>query len=387
MTVLIVPAILLALSVLTLAALAALKSCPISAERARALLELKTERIRRSRPDLAGTGLTLVHPSSGFRGSFGADAEPGSRVFHAASVGKLFTAVLIGRLVEEGRIRWDTRVADILPPGNLDGLYLRGGKDHRDEVSVKMLLSHTSGAADYFGDPGRSGKSVSALIVENPDRSWTPDELLAFSRDEQKPAAPPGAAFHYSDTGYVLLGRIVEELRGAPYHKVLRREIFEPAGMRDAYMPLREPSPPNVPALRPAYLGGTDLSRSKALSADWAGGGVALSADDLLAFGGALDAGLLLKPTTLARMADFRWTFRRGIRYGLGFMELRFGEFFPLLKSWPSLRGHMGILGIQFFWNPGDGTAVVVSLCSDRHMADSVRLLIAALGVLRRIRN
>lgn len=385
MAILIVLATFLALSVLTLAALMVRNSRPLSAEEAKSLLERETDRIRGRRPELSGAGLTVVHPPSGFRGAFGADADPGSRVFHAASVGKLFTAVLIGRLVEEGRIRWDSRVTDILPPEDLEGLFTLDGTDYRDEVTVEMLLSHSSGAADYFGDPGRSGKRVSDLLIENPDRAWTPRDLLAFSRDEQTPAGPPGKAYHYSDTGYVLLGRIVEVLRGAPFQVVLRREIFEPAGMRDAFMPLREAPPLGVPALRPVYLGGKDLSRSKALSADWAGGGTALSAGDLIAFGEALESGLILKPETLTRMADFRWTFRRGVRYGLGIMELRFGEFFPLLKTWPSMQGHMGILGIQFFRNPRDGTAIVVSLCSDRHMADSVRLLIAALGALRRI--
>lgn len=357
---------------------------PKNLESCRQELQRMIERLR-ARPGYSGTGLTVLHPATGFKASFGADAETSLRVFHAASVGKLFTATLAARLVEEGCLDWNTRVAEHLPPEELEGLFDWEGIDHSGEVTLAMLLSHTSGVADYFGDRSRSGKILSSTLGVEPQRFWTVQELLDYSRREQVPVGPPGVRYHYSDTGYLLLGRIIEVLRGYPFHEVLRREIFEPTGMKDAYMPLRESPPPGAPPLRPALLHGTDLSRAEALSADWAGGGVALTAADLLSFCMALYSGSLLRPETLRRMADFRWRFRSGVGYGLGLMELRFGEFFPLLKSWPPMIGHMGILGIQCFWNPIDGTIIVVSLCNDRGMAASVKLLIEALGVLRRI--
>ncbi|HAE21797.1 MAG TPA: hypothetical protein DCG47_05670 [Spirochaetaceae bacterium] len=372
--------------VLAIASAMARQARPLTVEDGKKALSSLAESLRR-KPGLAGAGLSVLHTSSGLRDAFGADADPEQRIFHAASVGKLFTATLIARLIEEGRLAWDSRVAEILQPAELRGLFDWEGVDRSAEVTVAMLLSHSSGVADYFDDPGRSGKSVSALMAAAPDRLWPVGELLDFSRNEQRPVGPPGGRFHYSDTGYLLLGRLIEALRGAPYHEVLRRGIFEPAGMRDAYMPLREAAPPGTPPLRPAYLRGVDLSKANALSADWSGGGVALSAADLLAFCEALRSGLLLRPETLERMADFRWRFRLGVGYGYGLMELRFGEFFPLLKSWPRMRGHMGVLGIQCFWDPADGTAIVVSLSNDRAMSDSVKLLISALGIVKRIRN
>ncbi len=358
---------------------------PLTVQEAREALRLSTERLR-SKPGLAGAGLSVLHPASGLREAFGADADPERRMFHAASVGKLFTATLIARLIEEGRLSWESSVAELLPPEELRGLFEWDGEDRSGEVTVAMLLSHTSGVADYFDDPGSSRKSVSSLLAEDPDRLWSVSQLLDFSRIEQRPVGPPGARFHYSDTGYLLLGRIIEVLRGLPFHLALRKGVFEPAGMRDAYMPLREPAPLGAPPLRPAYLRGVDLAGANALSADWSGGGVALSAADLLAFCEALNSGRLIRPETLELMAEFRWRFRQGVGYGYGIMELRFGEFFPLLKSWPRMRGHMGVLGIQCFWDPADGTVIVVSLSNDRAMAESVKLLITALGILRRIR-
>jgi D-alanyl-D-alanine carboxypeptidase len=372
--------------VLALASALARQARPLTVEDGRKALRGIAESLRR-KPGLAGAGLSVLHPPSGLRDAFGADADPEWRMFHAASVGKLFTATLIARLIEEGRLAWDSRVAELLPPEEIRGLFEWHGTDRSGDVTLAMLLSHTSGIADYFDDPGRSRKSVSALLAEDPDRLWSVEQLLDFSRNEQRPAGPPGACFHYSDTGYLLLGRIIEVVRGLPFHIALRQGIFEPAGMRDAYMPLREAAPPGTPPLRPAYLRGVDLSKANALSADWSGGGVALSAADLLAFCEALRSGLLLRPQTIERMAEFRWRFRLGVGYGFGLMELRFGEFFPLLKSWPRMRGHMGVLGIQCFWDPADGTAIVVSLSNDRAMADSVQLLISALGIVKRIRS
>lgn len=369
---------------LAIASSAVRQTRPLSVEGGRQALAQLTGQSR-GKPGFATAGLTVLHPPSGLRASFGADADPALRIFHAASVGKLFTATLTARLVEEGLMRWDTRVAQLLPPKELRGLFEWKGADHSGEVTVEMLLSHTSGAADYFDDPARSGKKVSALLAQEPDRFWSVQELLDFSRNEQKSVGPPGHRYHYSDTGYLLLGRIIEIVRNSPFHEVLRHEILEPTGMRDAYMPLREPAPAESTPLRPAYLRGVDLSRAKALSADWSGGGVALSATDLVAFCGALNSGRLIHKDILQHMADFRWRFRPGVGYGYGLMELRFGEFFPLLRSWPSMIGHMGILGIQCFWNPADGTVIVVSLSSDRGMAASVRLLISALGILRRM--
>jgi D-alanyl-D-alanine carboxypeptidase len=370
--------------ILAIASSAIRQTRPLTLDEGRQALLLLTERIRR-KPGLQGTGLTVLHPPSGLRASFGADADPDLRVFHAASVGKLFTATLIARLVEEGHLDWDSPVAELLPQEELQGLFVWEGIDRGTEVTVAMLLSHTSGVADYFDDSSRSGNKVGKLLAQEPDRLWSVQELLDFSRNEQRPVGPPGERFHYSDTGYLLLGRIIEVVHNSPFHEVLRHEIFEPAGMHGSYMPLREPAPPGSPPLRPAYLHGVDLSRAKALSADWSGGGVALSAMDLIAFCEALNSGRLIRPGTLRHMADFRWRFRLGVGYGYGLMELRFGEFFALLKSWPLMIGHMGILGIQCFWNPADGTAIVVSLSNDRAMAASVKLLISALGVLRRI--
>lgn len=299
-------------------------------------------------------GLTIRHRCGGSVELMGANASLETQVYHAASVGKMFTAVAIARLIEAKKINWDTPITYILQEQHLKNLFIWKGQELSSQVTVQMLLEHTSGLSDYFTDWGRSGKRVMDLILEDPDHLWTPQELLNFSREDQGLRAPPGKSFHYSDTNYLLLGFILEAIHKIPFHEVLRQEVFKLANMQDAYMPLREVPPSCNLKLRPTWLNGVELSQKRALSADWAGGGVALSAQDLINFFEALKTEKLIKSETLNYLLTFRHRFMFGIGYGLGFMELRPGEFSPLLKSLPKMVGHMGILAIQSFWEEWD---------------------------------
>ncbi|MBK8459185.1 MAG: beta-lactamase family protein [Micropruina sp.] len=146
-----------------------------------------------------------------------------TRPFHAASVGKLVTAALVMQLCEADAVRPDTPVAAVLPAAELDGLFLPG-----DQVTLEHLLTHTSGVADYFDGKVSSGVPVSQGMVADPDRLWTPDDLLAVSRERQRPVGRPGQRFHYSDTGYVLLGRVLEVVTGDPFHDLVHRRVLTP---------------------------------------------------------------------------------------------------------------------------------------------------------------
>jgi D-alanyl-D-alanine carboxypeptidase len=367
---------------------------PFSADRAETLLARSVDSLRRRSPEFAHTGMTVSAPSVGLSCSLGADAEASNAVFHTASVGKLFTTALIGMLIDEDRLARDTAVADVLPERLLNGLFVQDEDDYRTRVTVAHLLSHTSGVADYFDGPtyvdGRRRKreTVATLAIREPDRAWTPEELVAWSRDYQQPVGSPGERFYYSDTGFVLLGLVVQEIEAAPFHEVLARRIFRPLEMVHASMPGRSaPEDPTTPEMRPLWLRGTDLSRARSVTVDWTGGGVAATAGELVRFARAFHDGTLLSPETLEWLCDFNWRFRRGVRYGHGVMELRFGEFFPLLGSLPRMSGHMGITGAQLFADPEDGTVVSVSTGTNRGMPQSVRLLISAVSAVRKLKR
>ncbi len=356
-------------------------SKPISQGQARASLVQRVGAVQKKSPRLAQAQMLVWSPQ--FWGHFGASAE---QPFHVASMGKLFTTVLIAQQVELGRLRWDTRLVDLLPPETLENLFVVDGVDYQAEVTLEHLLTHTSGVADYFADPVQGGVPVVEQIAQEPQKVWTPQELLEVTQKGQRARFAPGKGFHYSDSGFVLLGLVVEASYGQPFVEVVYQRIFDRLGMSHSYFPFRTLPKHSSAPLSPVWIGGADFSRSPALTADWAGGGAASTTDDLLKFAQALMDGQLVRPETLEYLAQPLNRFERVIRYGRGVMRLRFADIFPLLSGYPDMIGHMGILGTHLFFDPKNKVIVIISLGSTGYMEASVRLLVETVGVLRRVR-
>ncbi len=139
-------------------------------------------------------------------------------VFQSASVGKQFTAVAVMLQVEAGRLDLDASIHN----------YFTDAPDSWQPVTIRQLLTHTSGIADYFEGMGSNG--IEAFDVRH---DYDPDELrLIFY---QLPFDfPPGSDYHYSNTGYALLGFLVKQVSGKFYGDVLEEQVFKPLGMNTA---------------------------------------------------------------------------------------------------------------------------------------------------------
>jgi D-alanyl-D-alanine carboxypeptidase len=310
----------------------------------------------------------------------------GPAAFHIASVGKMFTSVLIGRLIDSGRLTLESRVAPLLPPGILEGLFVFDGTDHQSEITIRQLLAHTSGVADYFSGPVKGGKeihSVEKLIVSDPHKRWTALELLDFSRNHQEAAGVPGDRYNYSDTGFIILGLVVEAIHGRPFHEVLSSEILTPLGMADTFMPfLSEPASGRGDRIRKAWLGKAEVSTNTSITADWAGGGIASTEEDLLKFSTALWTGVLLSEHILSELRRYDRVFMKGIEYGTGLMRLDFGEFFFLLKGYPKPEGHIGILATMLMYSPEQDLHIVINFGDSKNMESAFKLAIQVFGIL-----
>ncbi len=306
--------------------------------------------------------------------------------FHVASIGKVFTAVLIFKLVEQGNIALDDPVARILPAAQLAGLFTVNGVDYAPKVTIRHLLGHMSGAADYFEGAVSSGAPLLQDILQNRDTFWTPDMLLEFTRTRQKPVAAPGARYNYSDTGYILLGKVIEAVTSQPFHANLHHKIFDPLGMADSYLMFySEPAAQPKKPIQQIWVEGIEVSRFTSLSCDWAGGGIVSTTADLLVFSRALARGELVNSTSYAAMRIFEHKFRTGIHYGLGLMELHFEEFFFLLRGLPRVTGHIGVLATHMFYDAATDTHIVMNFADSRRMTESFRLLIDLLGIIKRV--
>lgn len=317
------------------------------------------------------------------------------RRFHAASVGKMLTATLAYQLAERGRLDLDAPLPALLPASEIAGLFVREGADAAAAVTPRHLLTHTSGAADYFEGPNDTGESFAARIVRRQDERFTPADLLAFSRDHQRPVAAPGQRFSYSDTGFVLLARVIEEAGAASLGAQLHQRILAPAGMDASCLMFHTlpggatsaADPGEVLDLAPILIDGVDLSRAASLSCDWGGGGVVTTVDDLRRFAAAWHGGALLGEASRASMSTIAHRFRSGIHYGAGLMQLRYGGFFPLLAGLPRTVGHLGVTGVHLFSDPARDLTIVLNLHSTAEMTRSFQLHIRILQrVLRALR-
>ncbi len=217
-----------------------------------------------------------------YRKGFGwANAEwqarntPATR-FRIGSVTKQFTAMLVLMLAEEGKLRLDGSIRDYLP---------EYPAAQGDRVTVHQLLTHTSGIPSYTGLPG-----FMADVSRNPS---TPAEFV--HRFDTLPLEfPPGHEFRYNNSGYFLLGVIIERLEGEPYDRVLRRRILEPLGLHETGY---DWSADIIPQRASAYrqtLGGLRHAEYLDMSLPYAAGSMYSTVEDLWRWNQALAAGKLL---------------------------------------------------------------------------------------------
>ncbi len=135
--------------------------------------------------------------------------------FRLGSITKQFTAALILQLVEQGKIKLDGKISDYLPTYR---------KDTGDKVTVHQLLTHTSGIPSYTSLPGFFND-----VSRNP---YTVDEFIKKYASNNL-EFEPGRKYLYNNSGYFLLGAIIEKVTGQTYEKVLKEKILDPLGMKN----------------------------------------------------------------------------------------------------------------------------------------------------------
>jgi CubicO group peptidase (beta-lactamase class C family) len=208
-----------------------------------------------------------------------------SQPYYVASVGKLFTSVLIGILSEKNKVSYEDKINKYLDNDLLHNLHVYKGKDYSNQITIKNLLNHTSGLHDYFGDKPKQRKSMLDIILDEPSRFWSPPEVVQWSKENLKSHFPPGEGFHYSDTGYHILGLIIERITSIAFYEALKQYIFNPLGMNQSYLiGYSEPSGNSNYPIADIFVGDTNVTQYRSLSVDYAGGGIVATSEDLLRF-------------------------------------------------------------------------------------------------------
>ena len=241
-------------------------------------------------------------------------------LFLPGSIGKLYTATLVLMLVEDGRLDLDTPIRAYLPEFRVQD------EQAAEIVTPRNLLSHTSGFdGDHFTDTGRGDDALALYVAGCADLPQI---------------APPGLIWSYSNSGYSILGRIVEVLCGATFENVLKERIFEPLALEHTV------SFADEAIVHPVSVGhdpDQDDSKRLAVSTPWGlarafgpmGAAVIASAGDVLRFvqphlgGRAREGTQLLEANLVAAMQEEQVRLvddLLGHAWGLGWILDRWGE-------------------------------------------------------------
>ncbi len=251
-------------------------------------------------------------------------------VSKACSITKTFVGTLTLKLVEQGQFGLDDPVSKWVPAEVSEHV-----KNVR-ESTVRMLLNHTSGIAELIED-----QAFYLAILNEPDRKWTPDDLIRFVYDDD-PMFPPGADADYSNTNFLLLAMVIEKATGQDHAQLLRDMVIQPLHLGNTYYYWHDPLPDNTAqGYFDLYNNGTILNVTNYNTGSGNGyGGLYSNVYDLQTFIEALVRDkTLLQPETLAQMQTLTDSVEGSSRRnGLGIIQDFFGRDKPGEWAW----GHRG---------------------------------------------
>jgi D-alanyl-D-alanine carboxypeptidase len=268
-------------------------------------------------------------------------------VFEIGSVTKQFTSTAVLMLVEQGKLGLGDDVRK----------YLADFPDKGATITVEHLLTHTSGIPSYTG---------SAKWMPLWRKEMTPAEIIALTKDDPLEFAP-GSRFAYNNTGYVMLGAIIEKVSGVSYAEFVAKHIFEPLGMRHSYYGSAAAVIPNR-ASGYSPRGGTYRNAEYlSMSQPYAAGSLMSTVDDLAIWDAAVSSGKLLTKASWDRaFAGYKLTSGESTGYGYGWQTDSY-------EGHAIIRHNGGIFGYvsEVARLPKDGVFVALLTNSDGPAVDT----------------
>lgn len=280
------------------------------------------------------------------------DALTGRESVRIASITKSYVAAAILRLREEGMLNIDDPVTKHISQTHI-GLLKEGGYIP-EEISIRHLLTHTSGLFDH----GSSNAYISR-ILDDPQHRWTRTEQIQGSMLWGRPVGKPGERYSYSDTGYLLLGEVIEKITGKSLGIALRELLaYRRNAMDETWFEITETKPRRVAARVHQYLDTIDTYHFHPSLDLYGGGGVVTTMQDLTDFYRALFTGnvyaydstltTMLAPVAKASSDTPSLDYRMGI-----FRQEVLG-----MEAWT----HSGFWGVQVWYLPDPDAAIAIAV-------------------------
>jgi D-alanyl-D-alanine carboxypeptidase len=282
--------------------------------------------------------------------------------FRTGSITKTFTSTIILQLMEEGLLKLEDTFLDCFENNEtkkiLAEILFFDEINYSSHITIQNLLQHKSGLRDYFADDER----FFANIKKYPNQDWNWKNILEkyFEYNlNKKGVSKPSESFYYSDTNYLLLAILIEELTHKSYYEVLEERLLNTLSLNDTYLEFYQNKKSSAPIAFPYH--GTYSLKKVNTSFDWGGGGLISSTSDLNIFIRSLLRGQLFqKVETFQLMMNFEddnidIPAKKGkIAYGMGLQQKKIGKH--------KLIGHNSAYGGMVFYNLETDSSFILNI-------------------------
>jgi CubicO group peptidase (beta-lactamase class C family) len=275
--------------------------------------------------------------------------------YFIASTTKLFTTAIILKLRAQGMLSLDDKISNFIEKSILSELHVYKGKDYSQELTIKHLLSHTSGLPDYFQGKGITGKGLENEITEGNDQLWTFEQAIERTKS-MLPLFAPGTKgkANYSDANFQLLGKIIEIITHKSYSENCQEIIIKALGLTKTY--LYQDSTDKTP--KTLYYKSEELNIPKAMTSFGADGGMVSISTDMLIFIEAFFTGKIFPIEYINELQEWNRIFFP-MKSGIGIHLFKLPWIFNPTGAVPYFIGHSGLSGALAYYSPKENIFVV----------------------------
>jgi D-alanyl-D-alanine carboxypeptidase len=271
--------------------------------------------------------------------------------YFIASVTKLYITIVVKRLIQQGLLSLENTLQDFYPVETISGLHVYKGVEYSTKITLRHLISNTSGLPDYFFYKESGRESAADLLLEGQDSQWGFDRTIEMVK-AMKPGFPPGykRKAAYSDTNYQILGDIIEKVTGKTIHQVFKTMIADELGLKDtyAYNDINDRTP------RPFWYKDRSLWLPQYICSVTPEGGLVSTAAECMAVLKAFFQGRFFPVTEIEHMKDWRLIFPPPglFMYGVGLEKLWIPRFLTPFKPIGEILGFWGQTGSFAWYSP-----------------------------------
>jgi len=283
------------------------------------------------------------------------DMQP-CNISRVGSTVKMFTATTVLKLIEEGKINLDDKISSYLQGDVIDKI------ENADKATIRQLLQHSSGIYNYIQNLQFQTASLNNFI-----REWKPGDLLKYAYNKEA-YFQPDEDVRYSNTGYILLGLLIEKIEGKPFYKVFEEKLFIPLGLTMTKFAAEDHIPygtvrgyidmySNLQVVESTYFSGWDY-----YTAD---GGLISNPYDMNVFFRALMNGQIINSNSLNEMLTWKTPREPDpdffpISYGLGIFKIETDKGIAYMHSGDAVGYYANMI-----YFPGDNTTIVYAVNSN----------------------